>query len=65
MKQGGWQFDLHWQSLSQEKPVSLSDSEVKSLCNLLCREIHCKQRRCVCIVVVSCCMLNDSLTGRD
>lgn len=50
---------------TEEKPVSLSDSEVKWMFNLLSRETHCKQRSCVCIVVVSCCMLNDSLTGQD
>lgn len=56
MKQGGWPLDLHWQNLSQEKPVSRSDSEVKYLCNLLRRETRCKQRRRVCIVIVSSCM---------
>lgn len=61
-KWGGWQLDLHWQSPSQvncdsrerernekteQKPVSLSDSEVKWMCNLLSRETHCKQKSCV------------------
>lgn len=50
---------------TEDKPVSLSDSEMKWKCNLLSRERHCKQKSFVCIMVVSCCLLNDSLTGHD
>lgn len=40
---------------SEEKPVSLSVCLVfflmKWMCNLLSREIMCKQKSCVCVVV--------------
>ena len=36
---------------TEEKPVSLSVSEVKWMCNLLSRETRCKQKSCVCVVV--------------
>lgn len=36
---------------TEEKPVSLSASEVKWMCNLLSRDTHCKQKSCVHVVV--------------
>lgn len=36
---------------TEEKPVSLSVSEVKWMCNLLSRDARCKQKSCVCVVV--------------
>lgn len=35
----------------KKKPVSLSVSEVKWMCNLLSRETRRKQKSCVCVVV--------------